>query len=640
MIRQKMTVRLAILFLVLGTTMAWSKRTHRPTSTELEHGSQIATAESKVNARYSDDKKAAESAYSFDLDHPHPHPKGHGHSEEYVDSEDHKTVKEQDEAQGNEDLDDTVKSDEYDEHSEKGGHKEFKAGGSSFDKHLKDHKADNKELENVKQHDIGEKFGGEVTKEHKLGKNKEKSKGHKLHGFKNVYHKEEYGDHKTFHDEFLDTDHQHNYDDHHEHQEVEGGKFSKGFKHEGKNNKFDKGDEKHEWGKEEYDVHGEGKHDKGGNKSKHRHATKKHQGHYDANAQRQKNAVHKIKKGIPPVYPSHGGHHGPHQAQIEPYVSHHNSHHESHSYKPHDQPQSHHVNYDDNSHSGGHGNHYHNNDDHHSTHGNHHHTHSSHNDNDQSDEYNSKSGGHENDFHERTAQNPRHRSSGKEQLEDTSDEKLVSRHEPITHKHESIVRSHEPIVHKKQPVHESISQKYEPHTNKHHHNHQPHAHNHHSHSHKQSYSPNHGIQQYRKAVYQDNSHFRPSQSLPFRQEKLSERFNDRSHNHNHRIRYGFQPRIHQQHHSQHYHQNPSVHTHQQQQQQQPFPRFPGFKHHHQTHGHHHHHNAQKNHSHYRHMPSSYQQASKLESHTPTSEQTYTKLYRNDDHHSNSQKQYE
>lgn len=82
-------------------------------------------AESKTDARYAEEPKTAESSY-FHGDHHYP--KGHGHAEEYVDSEDHKTIKEQDDAQGNEDSDDTVKNDEYDEHSEKGGHKEFKAG--------------------------------------------------------------------------------------------------------------------------------------------------------------------------------------------------------------------------------------------------------------------------------------------------------------------------------------------------------------------------------------------------------------------------------------------------------------------------------------------------------------------------------
>lgn len=93
--------------------MAWSKRTHKPDA----HHSQIAAAESKVESR---------SAYP--LDGGYPYPKAPGHSEEYVDSEDHKSVKEEDEAQGNNESDDTVKDDEYDEHSEKGGHKEFKAG--------------------------------------------------------------------------------------------------------------------------------------------------------------------------------------------------------------------------------------------------------------------------------------------------------------------------------------------------------------------------------------------------------------------------------------------------------------------------------------------------------------------------------
>ena len=567
----------------------------------------------------------------------------------------------------------------------------YLTGGFSFDKHLKDHKADNKEVENVKHHDIGEKFGGEMTKEHKLGKHKEKSKGHKLHGFKNVYHKEEYGDHKTFHDEFLDTDHQHNYDDHHEHQEVEGGKFSKGTKHEGKNFKYDKGDEKHEWGKEDFDVHGEGHHDKGANKSKHRHATKKHQGHYDANAHREKNAVHKIKKGSPApyVHVHHGGHHGPHQAQIEPIVPHYNPHHEqvdvpSHSYSPPVDTQSHQIPYQGDSHgsNGAHNNHYQSHADHTNNHGNNQYSQNEPYENGHNDDYYAKNGG-QADYQERTAQNHRHRSSGKV-LDDKSDEKLIAiakeepvarKYDPIEQKQEAIERTHEPAPYKPQPIEhtqEHVVQKHEPHSYKHQahthnhqphthnhqphaHNHQPHAHNHQSHAHnyqphahnhqsrahKYSLAPNHEIKRHhRKPVYPDNSQFRYSQPAGY--EKFSEPFNERFNNHNQGIKYRFQPRNHQQHsHNRRLPHISNTQQHHLQNQQQPLTRSAVLNHHHQTHSHHHqphHHNSNKNHSHFRHTPSNYQQAYRSDTQVPKSEQMPTKPSRSED--VISQKRYE
>lgn len=481
-----------------------------------------------------------------------------------------------------------------------------------------------------------------------------------------MYHKEEYGDHKTFHDEFLDTDHQHNYDDHHEHQEVEGGKFSKGKKLEGKKNKFDKGDEKHEWGKEEFDVHNEGKHDRGGNKSKHRHATKKHQGHYDANAHREKNSVHKIKNGSPPPYVHHSVHHGPHQAQIEPFVPHHNSHHEpinvpSPDYIPPVDTHSHqapYVGHDSPSDNVDPGNHYHSHSDHHNNHGSHQHTFVGPSENVHNDESYSQQGG-QDDYQERTAKNPQHRSSGKALLEEKSNgkfipivkEEVIHKQDPIEQNKDQVVRTHETSLYKNQPVvhiqnpvvpvHELRVYKHQPHT----HNHQPHAHNHHTHAHnhqtqphKHSFSPNREIKYHRKPVHQDNSQFR---SPPPGYEKFSEPFNDRFNNHNHRIRYGYQPRNHQQHN--HNHRFHHSHHHNHQNQQQPFPRFAGINHHLQSHGHHHqphHHGSSKNHSQHRHTPSNYQPAHKSDVHVLKPEPAPFKPSKSEDQHVISQKRYE
>ncbi|XP_054712668.1 histidine-rich glycoprotein-like [Uloborus diversus] len=430
--------RLLLILLLADLTLAWSKRHPKPTSedhakalVEPESSSEEVDSseeaiESKLTAHYTPQPKARQYILEEDDHHYQPHDSANGGGE-YIDSEDLKSHIESDESEGHHDSDSTKKDDEYKEFSEKGAHQEFEQGGASFDKHAKDHKIDNKEVENIKQHDVGANYGGEAVKEHKLGKHRDKSIGHKTHGFKNVYHKEEYGDHKTFHDEFLDKDSLHDYDDHHEHKEMKGGKFSKGLKHEGKNKKFDKGDEKHQWGKSGYDGSHEGKYDKGRHSTKHHQGTKKRKGHHQADLHNKKYSVHKIKKGNPPAYSPQVGHHGPHQAQIQPYVPHHHSHNVYKEHVPivhkesyHDHPEdhikddyphdhddyrnSHEVNYDSKehhnddhstygseyrSHHGG----QHHPDHHHSGHHNqhhrnhHHHHHSSHHPNQQQEEH-------------------------------------------------------------------------------------------------------------------------------------------------------------------------------------------------------------------------------------------------------------
>ncbi|XP_071040304.1 uncharacterized protein [Parasteatoda tepidariorum] len=218
---------------------------------------------------------------------------------------------------GNENLGDVTEDHSSDMYNERGVKQDFSQGGSTYNKHHKGNVADNKELENVKQHDAGEKFGAEALKEHKLGKHKEKSKGHKLHGFKNTYHKEEYGDHKTFHDEFLDTDHHHDYDDHHEHRQLQGGKFSKGFKQEGKNKNFDAGDEKHEWGKDGYDGYDDGKYEAGSHASKHHHGNKKHEEQHESHDDRQSYRKKKNGGDDAPHYYSQDQHTQPHHESYD-----------------------------------------------------------------------------------------------------------------------------------------------------------------------------------------------------------------------------------------------------------------------------------------------------------------------------------
>lgn len=116
---------MAILFLILGTTTAWSQRQKKPEEKSDAHP----VAESKIKARYSDVHKAPHS-YILEEDEyssPHGH-HGGGKAEDYVESEDHKTSQEDDETQGAEHTDKNIKDDSYDDHSSKGGHQNFEAG--------------------------------------------------------------------------------------------------------------------------------------------------------------------------------------------------------------------------------------------------------------------------------------------------------------------------------------------------------------------------------------------------------------------------------------------------------------------------------------------------------------------------------
>lgn len=99
----------------------------------------------------------------------------------------------------------------------------------------------------------GGKVGGEIYKD----------KGHKSRGFKNVYHKEESGEHKTFHDDFHDSDYKKKYQDHHDFYDQNGAKFKKGYG--GKTYKDEKnhGDDYHKYGKSGHEHHDAGGHKKG-----------------------------------------------------------------------------------------------------------------------------------------------------------------------------------------------------------------------------------------------------------------------------------------------------------------------------------------------------------------------------------------
>ncbi|KAG8181494.1 hypothetical protein JTE90_016580 [Oedothorax gibbosus] len=267
-------------------------------------------SESKQKNRYKG--HYVEGRYIIDEDHGSHH--GGGKDGEFVLEEGNEEHHEDEHDKGyhneNKKLDDeTLK-----EYNIKGTDQEFREGGASFDKHHKDLAQEKKENEQVDEHDEGEKFGAEALKEHKLGKHREKSVGHKKHGFKNVYHKEEYGDHKTFHDEFLDNDHQHEYDDQHENRKLEGGRFSKGYWKEGENKERDNGDQNYAWGKGGHDSTHEGHYEEGGHITGHRQGHKKREGHHEASGQRHKHAKHKVKKGKAPAHSidHHEDYHEPH----------------------------------------------------------------------------------------------------------------------------------------------------------------------------------------------------------------------------------------------------------------------------------------------------------------------------------------
>ncbi|GBL85534.1 hypothetical protein AVEN_34691-1 [Araneus ventricosus] len=302
----------------MGSCMTWSHKKHKNASRPDYEQKHSTPAPVQV---------APENSSSFEEAHeskPKPRFAAAGHpsgGDQYILEEDEGHVVGEDDGEF---IDEEGREEEYDQEQERGYHnddkkvddvtkkdykqtgafQDFSQGGAVFDKHHKDHLAENKENEDIKQHDAGEKFGAEALKEHKLGKHKEKSKGHKKYGFKNVYHKEEYGDHKTFHDEFLDNDHFHDYDDKHEHKQMQGGRFEKGYKRAGENKEHDVGDEKHAWGKAGHDGHAEGYYEKGGHKSGHHHGHKKQEGHYDANGRHGKKSSHKVRKGEVPVVSS------------------------------------------------------------------------------------------------------------------------------------------------------------------------------------------------------------------------------------------------------------------------------------------------------------------------------------------------
>ncbi|GFX76255.1 uncharacterized protein TNCV_4036561 [Trichonephila clavipes] len=152
----------------------------------------------------------------------------------------------------------------YDHEHKHGGHHDFKKEGAVYDKHGSDHKAKLEKDQHVKGEEEVAKHGGHGQAGGKVGSEFVKDKGHKSHGFKNVYHKEEYGEHKTFHDEHRETDHKKKYHDEHKDYSHHGGKQ---FKHHANKGHYDEnkhGSDFHKFGKSGHESHHDGEYKKGG----------------------------------------------------------------------------------------------------------------------------------------------------------------------------------------------------------------------------------------------------------------------------------------------------------------------------------------------------------------------------------------
>ncbi|GIX68097.1 uncharacterized protein CDAR_197171 [Caerostris darwini] len=212
----------------------------------------------------------------------------------------------------------------YDDHQEHGHHKDFKKEGEVFDKHGSDHKAKLEKNQHIKGEEESTKHGGHGQAGGKVGAEFIKDKGHKSHGFKNVYHKEEYGEHKTFHDEHRETDHKKKYHDEHKDYSHHGGKQ---FKHQANKGHYDEnkhGSDFHKFGKAGHDSHHEGAFKKGGHHQaagdsfKHaggQHHSEAHaQGHHSEgkkayhNGHRDAGHQHRAHKEVAHGQRQHGGH--------------------------------------------------------------------------------------------------------------------------------------------------------------------------------------------------------------------------------------------------------------------------------------------------------------------------------------------
>ncbi|XP_035229548.1 histidine-rich glycoprotein-like [Stegodyphus dumicola] len=156
----------------------------------------------------------------------------------------------------------------YEHHNDQGASKSFKKEGEVFDKHGSDHKGKLEKNQHVKGQEEVTKHGGHGQAGGKVGSEFIKDKGHKSHGFKNVYHKEEFGEHKTFHDEHRETDHKKKYHDEHQDYSHHGGKHFKQHANKGHYDENKHGHDFHKFGKAGHESHHEAGHKKGG----HHHA--------------------------------------------------------------------------------------------------------------------------------------------------------------------------------------------------------------------------------------------------------------------------------------------------------------------------------------------------------------------------------
>ncbi|XP_077555204.1 uncharacterized protein LOC144169743 isoform X2 [Haemaphysalis longicornis] len=83
------------------------------------------------------------------------------------------------------------------------------------------------------RHHGSEHYGGYGRHGARHGADHYRNRGHRNHGYKNVYHKEEYGDHKTYYDDYHEGDNRNYYGNHHNYRDHHGGREHYGNHHSG-----------------------------------------------------------------------------------------------------------------------------------------------------------------------------------------------------------------------------------------------------------------------------------------------------------------------------------------------------------------------------------------------------------------------
>ncbi|UYV63976.1 hypothetical protein LAZ67_2006231, partial [Cordylochernes scorpioides] len=145
-----------------------------------------------------------------------------------------------------------------------------------------------------------DKHGAKGSKSAKAGGEIYKNKEHKNKGFKNVYHKEEYGDQKNYNDEFKDSDYKKKHADQADYYDKDGGKYMKEDNKKHYNNAKKHGEDYHKHGKKGYSGHHDNEWKKGGKHHSSDDEHKKHGGKYhkdDFDSSKHKHGGSYHKKG-------------------------------------------------------------------------------------------------------------------------------------------------------------------------------------------------------------------------------------------------------------------------------------------------------------------------------------------------------